>query len=97
MDELAKLKNLGPQSAKWLQRAGIHTRADLEAAGPLKAYARVRQVGLPASLNLVYAIQATLMDLHWQKLPLDVRDELKVAVRLMADGGEPPPWGDTGI
>lgn len=97
MDELANLKNLGPESAKWHRQVGIHTKSDLKAVGPLKTYALVRQAGLPASLNLVYAIQATLMGLHWQKLPPDVRDELKVAVRLMATGGDPPPWDYQGL
>lgn len=91
VDKLAKLKNLGPESSKWLRQVGLHSKADIEKIGPLKAYAMVREAGLPASLNLVYALQAMLMDLHWQKLPVDLRDELKVAVRLMADGGDPPP------
>lgn len=96
-DKLTDLKNLGPESSKWLRKVGIHSKADIEKVGPLKAYALVRQAGLTASLNLVYALQAMLMDLHWQKLPADLRDELKVAVRLMADGGDPPPWNSDDI
>lgn len=68
-DKLTDLKNLGPESSKWLRKVGLHSKADIEKVGPLKAYALVRQDGLPASLNLVYALQAMLMDLHWQKLP----------------------------
>lgn len=96
-DELAGLKNLGPESSKWLRKVGLYSKADLEKIGPLKAYALLREAGFPASLNLVYALQAMFMDLHWQKLPTEVRDELKVAVRLMADGDDPPPWNNGNI
>ncbi len=97
VDKLAGLKNLGPESSKWLRKVGLHSKADLEKIGSLKAYALVREAGFPASLNLVYALQAMLMDLHWQKLPTAVRNELKVAVRLMASGDDPPPWNNGNI
>lgn len=89
-DSIAKLLNLGPQSSAWLHQIGIRRRQDLEAIGPLEAYRQIRSLGLPASLNLVYAIQGALTDTHWLKLPQETKDELKVAVRLMADDGASP-------
>ena len=82
---LHNLKNLGPASTGWLAEVGIRTLADLRRAGPVEAYRLIRIAGRPASLNLFYAIQAAPMDIHWQHLPTDVRDELKVAVRLLKD------------
>ena len=82
---LRNLRNLGPASTGWLAEVGIRTLSDLRRAGPVEAYRLIRTAGRPASLNLVYAIQAALMDIHWRDLPADLRDELKVAVRLLDD------------
>ena len=30
------MRNIGPKSAAWLRQVGLHTRADLEAAGPVR-------------------------------------------------------------
>jgi len=91
---IARLKNLGPASSEWLAEIGVRTPTQLRAIGPLEAYRRIRARGRPASLNLVYAIQAALMDIHWQKLPTDIRDDLKVQVRLMALDGTGHSAGD---
>lgn len=78
--ELARLKNLGPVSAGWLNAIGIYTKAELAALGAVAAYRRLKAAGYPVSLNLVYAIQGALMDLHWTDLPAALRDELRQAV-----------------
>ena len=77
---LGQVKNLGPKSAQWLSAIGIHTLADLEDAGAVQCYQRLRAKGLPASLNLVYAIEAALRGLHWQALPAGVKDGLRQQV-----------------
>ena len=61
--ELSALKNLGKVSAGWLKGAGIHRREQLAELGPVGAYHLLRALGYPASMNLVYAIQAALMDI----------------------------------
>ena len=81
-EDLTRLKNLGPISAEWLAAIGITTLEDLRAHDPVDLYATLRQRGYPASLNLVYALRAALMDIHWTALPVEIRDELKVALRL---------------
>ncbi len=91
---IARLKNLGPASSEWLAEIGVRTPAQLRAIGSLEAYRLIRARGRPASLNLVYAIQAALMDIHWQRLPPDIRDDLKVQVRLLEMDGMRYPAGD---
>lgn len=71
-----KLRNVGPKSAAWLRQVGLHTRADLEAAGPVEAYMRVRRAGFRPSLNLLYALEGALLDCHWQEVPDERRKEL---------------------
>ncbi|MDX1522154.1 MAG: TfoX/Sxy family protein, partial [Anaerolineae bacterium] len=85
VSEIANLKNLGPTSERWLNDIGIYTRRELVALGPVSAYQRLKAAGYNVSLNLVYAIQGAIMDLHWTDLPLALREELKQQI---AEGEE---------
>lgn len=72
-----RLRNLGPTSSAWLQEAGIHTRADLEREGSLGAYARMLEAGVAPNLNLLYALEAALMEIHISHLPAVVKSSLR--------------------
>lgn len=74
---IIEMVGIGPKSADWLRRAGIHNRQDLEALGPVEAYRRVRALGVRPSLNLLWALQGALLNLHWTMVPPQVRDRLK--------------------
>ena len=87
-----KLRNIGPKSAAWLRQVGLRTREDLEAAGPLEAYMRVRRAGFRPSLNLLYALEGALLDIHWQEVPDERRRELVEAAEA-AIAGLPLPRG----
>lgn len=76
--EIGALFNLGPKSAAWLQAAGIRTRADLEKAGPIEACRRVRQAGQPVSVLLAYALEGALMGCHWNALPHEFKQHLRL-------------------
>lgn len=73
---LMRLRNLGPVSAGWLRGAGIHSRADLESLGAVRAYQRVKDSGVNPGLNLLYALAGALSDTHWAKLPRSERARL---------------------
>ena len=81
-----KLRNIGPKSAAWLRQVGLRTREDLEAAGPLDAYMRVRRAGFRPSLNLLYALEGALRDIHWQEVPDERRKELVEAAEAAIAG-----------
>lgn len=76
--DVKQLKNIGETSAQWLHDTGIHTRADLEEIGAVMAY-KVIQHQRPRGVNimLLYALQGALMDVHWNALPPDLKDQLK--------------------
>ena len=76
---LASLRNLGPQSAAWLAEVGLKTREDLERTGSVGAYLRVREARGKASLNLLYALEAALLDVHWTELPGPLKERLREA------------------
>ena len=87
-----KLRNIGPKSAAWLRQVGLRTRADLEAAGTVDAFMRVKRAGFKPSMNLLYALEGALLDCHWQEVPRARREQL-VAEAEAAIALLPPPRG----
>ena len=92
MSDTAKLRNIGPKSAAWLRQVGLRSREDLEHAGPVGAYLKVRRAGFKPSLNLLYALEGALLDCHWQDVPDARRVELVQAAEA-AIAQLPPPRG----
>lgn len=86
----AKLRNIGPKSAAWLKQVGLHTREELEAAGPVEAFMRIKRAGFKPTMNLLYAIEGALCDCQWQDVP-DARRQQLVAEAEAAIGQLPPP------
>lgn len=74
---LAKLRNLGPVSARWLGAVGIARADDLERLGAARAFAAVRASGTRASWNLLYALHGAIYDLPWNDLPEALRARLR--------------------
>ena len=75
------MKNMGPKSSEWLASIGIHTLDDVAALGVVETYKRVK-AAYPdkVSLNMLYGLQAALLDLPWSELPADIKAELKKQV-----------------
>lgn len=86
---MPKLRNIGPKSAAWLRQVGLRTREDLEAAGAVEAFVRVRRAGFKPSLNLLYSLEGALLDCHWQDLPearrLQLVEAAEAATALLPD------------
>lgn len=72
------MKNVGPKSREWLAAVGINTLDDVAKLGVVQTYLRVK-AAYPekVSLNLLYGLQAALLDLPWNELPPDIKAELK--------------------
>lgn len=75
------MKNMGPKSREWLASVGIHSLDDVAKLGVVETYRRVK-AAYPekVSLNLLYGLQAALLDLPWNELPPDIKEELKKQV-----------------
>lgn len=75
------MKNLGPKSKEWLASVGVHTLDDVVSLGVVETYRRVKAAyPKKVSLNLLYGLQAALLDLPWYELPPDIKQELKQQV-----------------
>jgi len=59
----------------------VHTLDKGVSLGVVETYKRVK-TGYPekVSLNLLYALQAAILDLLWNELPPDIKEELKQQV-----------------
>lgn len=77
---VASLPNLGPKSQQMLQTAGIRSVTQLRKLGSVAAFARVKQAGLPASLNLLWALEGALTGLPWQTVARAHRTSLLLAL-----------------
>ena len=75
-DELQHLRNLGKTSAQWLHAVGIHSASDLRRLGAVGAYQAVKSRGFRASKVLLYSIEAALLDMHWNDLPIERKQAL---------------------
>jgi DNA transformation protein len=85
-DTLGDLRNLGPQSAKWLGEAGITTCAELRRLGAPLAYHLVKQRQPRASLNLLWALAAGLEDRDWREINAEEKAALRSAVEALLSG-----------
>lgn len=59
-DSIESLPNLGSKSSQWLRAAGISTIADLQRLGPVCVYRLVEERQSKISLNLLWAMMASL-------------------------------------
>ena len=72
------MRNIGPKSSEWLASVGVNTLEDVAELGVVETYLRVK-AAYPekVSLNMLYGLQAALLDIPWYELPLDIKNELK--------------------
>ncbi len=77
---VGRLPNLGPKSARMLADAGIHTLAELQSVGSVRAYARIKATQPGASLNLLWALEGALTGSPWQTVAREHRASLLLAL-----------------
>jgi len=72
------MKNMGPKRSEWLASVGIHTLDDVAQLGVVETYKRVN-AAFPdkVSLNMLWGLQAALLDLPWNELPPDIKEALR--------------------
>ncbi len=77
---LSSLKNIGPKSEQWLNHIGIYTLDDLKHMGAVDCCIILKAQGFPVSLNLAYAIEGALRNIHWTALPDYIKQQLRQAL-----------------
>jgi DNA transformation protein len=74
--ELMRLKNLGMASVNILHAIGINTYDELENIGAVDAYCKIKSRGIHVSKVMLYALEGALMDVHWNDLPVERKQQL---------------------
>lgn len=81
--EIERLKNLGPESTKWLGSIGITTKKDLEQHTIPEVYWKLKKKGYRVSKVMLYALYGALHDMHWLAVPKKEKDRLVQEVENM--------------
>ena len=75
------MKNLGPKSSEILAKIGVHTKSDLEAIGAVDCYLILKNQGFNINLNMLYALESALLDIHISNLSADIKQHLQAAIK----------------
>lgn len=77
MTELHNLRNIGSSSSHWLRAVGIWSADELAGVGAVEAFRRAKQA-FPdqVTLNLLWALQGALLDIGWNEIPDQMKQEL---------------------
>ena len=78
MTSLTTLRNIGPQSARWLTEVDIPTAEQLYEIGAVESYQRVK-TAFPdnVSINLLYALHGAIINIAWNKIPPEMKNDLQ--------------------
>ncbi|WP_420476034.1 TfoX/Sxy family protein [Noviherbaspirillum sp. ST9] len=84
---LSDLRNLGLKSEEMFAAIRIRTPAELAARGAIATFIALKQAGLPASLNMLWALEGALSDCDWREVARD--DKPRLLTELEARGVKP--------
>jgi DNA transformation protein and related proteins len=60
------LRNIGPQTEKWLRRVGITSKRQFETLGAQKTYRLLLEAGYEPNRDLLYALIGAEEDMDWR-------------------------------
>ena len=71
------MRNLGPKSREWLASVGVHSLEDVARLGVVETYKLVK-AAYPekVTLNMLWGLQAALLNISWNELPPDIKAQL---------------------
>jgi len=72
-----RIRNLGPVSMGWLAAIDVQTLEELRDLGSVNAYRLLTLRGYNVSLNLLWAMEAALRDVHWMEIDAATKSQLR--------------------
>ncbi|SCK06110.1 tRNA adenosine(34) deaminase TadA [Vogesella sp. LIG4] len=85
---------LPPNAIRWLAALNIHSRAELQAVGAVRAYLLLKAAGHSATERLLFALEAAARGEHWSALADDDRAGLRAAAANHAPVRPLPPQAE---
>jgi DNA transformation protein len=77
---LKKYKNIGATIEKRLNEIGVNSIDDLAKIGAANAYKKIKENYPDKTLSVcyyLYSFQGALMDMHWDDIPNEIKDDLR--------------------
>lgn len=78
--DLSKAKNIGKTIEKRLNEIGVFSLADLAEMTSVIAFKKIKENHKETTIPVcyyLYSLEGALLDLHWNDLPLELKEELK--------------------
>ncbi|MFT6103132.1 MAG: DNA transformation protein [Candidatus Endobugula sp.] len=76
LSDLSERKNLGTASINILHAVGVNSYDDLKSIGSVETYRRIKKRNIHVSKVMLYALEGALMDVHWNKLSPEHKEQL---------------------
>ena len=86
-NDLIKLRNIGAKTVAKLADIGITSAAQLEEAGAVEAYWRLR-AQRDVNIAMLWALQGALLGLPWHALPPEIKQALLDELSHLPDARE---------
>ena len=82
---------VGYKTTEWLFSIGLYNIKDVSNVGIFPVCKLLRSKGYPVSVNLAYGLQAEIMKLSINKLPSEIKEDIKRKYKTeMAQQGDAP-------
>ncbi|MBN2425418.1 MAG: TfoX/Sxy family protein [Calditrichaceae bacterium] len=83
MNNLIKLKNIGPVLAEKLIKAGITSPEILKSTGSENAFIKLKMIDETACFNTLCALEGAIQDVRWHDLSAERKKELNNYFRMI--------------
>jgi len=79
------LANFTIKHERLLAKINIHTVSDFRTLGAIHSYVRLKKLGIPASIDLLWTFRAALMDKHVNLLTEKEKSSTLIKLNLMLE------------
>ncbi len=83
-NDLKNARNIGPTVERHLNQIGVFSLSDLAEIGPVEAYKRIGELQPGKTFPVcyyLYSLQGALLDVHWNDLPGNIKEDLKNRIK----------------
>ena len=84
-ERIKELANFTIKHERLLAKINIHTVSDFRALGAIHSYVRLKKLGIPASIDLLWTFRAALMDKHVNLLTEKEKSSTLIKLNLMLE------------
>ena len=84
-ERIKELANFTIKHERLLAKINIHTVSDFRTLGAIHSYVRLKKLGIPASIDLLWTFRAALMDKHVNLLTEKEKSSTLIKLNLMLE------------